>query len=161
MLKIRNVEKDDLFVVTKIEQQCFPIEEAATMEIFEERIRIIPDSFLVAEINGIIAGLINGPVIEKAVITDDLFFELKANPASGGHQSVLGLAVSPEFQKQGVASALLKQLEKVSREKGRETITLTCKGDLISYYEGHGFVNHGVADSHHGGAVWYNMIKKL
>ncbi|HWO95463.1 MAG TPA: GNAT family N-acetyltransferase, partial [Bacillus sp. (in: firmicutes)] len=81
--------------------------------------------------------------------------------ASGGHQSVLGLAVSPHFQKRGVASALLAHLEKKARENKRETITLTCKENLIRYYEYHAYVNMGVSSSQHGGVIWYNMSKKL
>ena len=122
---------------------------------------MISDSFFVAEEDGKPVGLVNGPVIETAYITDDLFSEIKENPISGGHQSILGLAVSPEFQKRGIASALLGHLEKEARAKQRETITLTCKEDLISFYEGFGYFNYGESNSEHGGVIWYNMIKKL
>jgi ribosomal protein S18 acetylase RimI-like enzyme len=161
MVKIRNVKMEDLLELVAIEQLCFTKEETATREAFEKRIQVIPDSFFVAEEDGMIVGLVNGPVIEKAFITDDLFSDLKANPSSGGHQSVLGLAVSPHFQKRGVATVLLVHLEKEAREKGRETITLTCKENLIRFYEKHGYLNIGVSSSKHGGAIWYNMSKKL
>lgn len=161
MLKIRNARMEDLTELLVIEQLCFTEEEAATKEAFEKRIQIIADSFFVAEMDGVLVGLINGPVIETAYITDDLFKEIKANPISGGHQSVLGLAVTPHFQTRGIAASLLDHLEKDSKEKNRETITLTCKEDLIRFYENHGYVNHGVSNSRHGGVTWYNMIKKL
>ncbi|ETI70520.1 GNAT family N-acetyltransferase [Neobacillus vireti] len=161
MLKIRNVKMEDLAELVVIEQLCFTKEEAATKEAFEKRIQVIPDSFFVAEATGEIVGLVNGPVIDKAYITDDLFSDLNANPASGGHQSILGLAVSPHFQKRGVASALLSYFEKEAMAKGRETITLTCKADLIQFYEKHGYLNKGVSASVHGGVIWYNMIKNL
>ncbi|MBB6445784.1 GNAT family N-acetyltransferase [Bacillus benzoevorans] len=161
MLHIRNVKMGDLAAVTAVEQQCFPIEEAATGGAFEKRIRLIPDSFFVAEEEGEIIGLVNGPIIHTAFITDDLFTEIKENPATGGHQSVLGLAVSPAFQKRGVAQALLSALEKEARARKCETITLTCKENLIRFYENFGFNNHGVSNSEHGGVTWYNMIKPL
>jgi ribosomal protein S18 acetylase RimI-like enzyme len=161
MLKIRNVKIEDLPELVTIENLCFSKEEAATKEAFEKRIQSIPDSFFVAELEGEIAGIVNGPVIETAFITDDLFKEIKANPASGGHQSILGIAVSPRFQKRGVASALLDQLEEEARTHHRETITLTCKENLIHFYENLGYINKGVSSSAHGGVVWYNMIKKL
>ncbi|WP_078414754.1 GNAT family N-acetyltransferase [Priestia abyssalis] len=161
MLKIRNVKMSDLPELVAIEHRCFTKEEAATKEAFEKRIQIIPDSFFVAEEDGVIMGLVNGPVIETAFITDDLFSDIKENPASGGHQSVLGLAVSPYFQRQGVASALLSHLEKKARENNRETITLTCKENLIGFYENHGYLNNGVSSSAHGGVTWYNMSKTL
>jgi ribosomal protein S18 acetylase RimI-like enzyme len=161
MLKIRRVKKEDLSELIAIENQCFSKEEAATKEAFEKRIISIPDSFFVAEEDDCIVGLVNGPVIKTEYITDDLFSEIMENPETGGHQSILGLAVSPESQKKGVAAALLAHLENESRMKKRESITLTCKEELIPYYEKCGFINYGVSNSEHGGVRWYNMIKKL
>jgi ribosomal protein S18 acetylase RimI-like enzyme len=161
ILKIRNVKIEDLPELVVIVHLCFSKEEAATREAFEKRIQLISDSFFVAEENGKIVGLVNGPVIETAFITDDLFSDIKENPASGGHQSILGLAVAPPFQKRGVALKLLTHLEKEARVNKRETITLTCKENLIRFYESHGYLNLGVSSSEHGGAIWYNMSKKL
>ncbi len=161
MLTIRNVKMEDLSQLVVIEHLCFTKEEAATKEAFEKRIQLIPDSFFVGEEEGVIVGLINGPVIETAYITDELFTDIKANPLICGHQSILGLAVSPIFQKRGVASALLSHLEKVARAKQRETITLTCKQDLICFYEKLGYLNCGVSDSNHGAVTWYNMCKNI
>lgn len=161
MLNIRNVTIKDLPDLVIIEQICFPIEEAATEEAFKKRIQLIPDSFFVAEECGVIIGLVNGPVIETEYITDDLFDEIKLNPPTGGHQTVLGVAVTPHFQTRGVATALLEHLEKEAISKNRESITLTCKEDLIRFYENLGYKNRGVSKSEHGGVTWYNMIKKL
>lgn len=161
MVSIRNVTKEDLPALVDIENSCFSKEEAATKQAFEKRIQLISDSFFVAEVTGKPVGLVNGPVIETAYITDDLFDEIKENPISGGHQSILGLAVSPEFQKRGIATKLLAHIEKEASAKQRETITLTCKEDLIPFYEGFGYYNYGVSNSEHGGITWYNMIKKL
>ncbi|ATF14464.1 GNAT family N-acetyltransferase [Brevibacillus sp. HB1.2] len=161
MITIRNAKAEDLPALIAIEQLCFSPEEAATQEAFEKRIRLIPDSFFVAEEDGVIAGLVNGPVIETPFITDDLFQAIKENPASGGHQTILGLAVSPAFQKRGIASMLLTHLEASARVAGRETITLTCKENLIGYYESQGYFNNGVSSSDHAGAIWYNMSKPL
>ncbi|WP_045516726.1 GNAT family N-acetyltransferase [Neobacillus niacini] len=161
MIIIRNVTIKDLSDLVIIEHLCFPTEEAATEEAFKQRIRLIPDSFFVAEEGGVIVGLVNGPVIETEFITDDLFEEIKENPAFGGHQTVLGVAVTPHFQTRGVATALLVHLEKEARLKKRESITLTCKEDLIRFYENLGYKNRGVSKSEHGGVTWYNMSKKL
>jgi ribosomal protein S18 acetylase RimI-like enzyme len=161
MLKIRNVKMEDLSHLVVIENHCFTKDEAATKDAFEKRIQLIPDSFFVAEIQGEIVGLVNGPVIKTAYITDELFSEIKVNPVSGGHQSILGLAVSPNFQKRGVASTLLAHLEKEARAHKRETITLTCKEDLIHFYERLGYRNCGVSSSKHGGVIWNNMSKNI
>jgi len=161
MIEIRNVRMEDLSQLVVIENLCFSKDEAATKIAFEKRIEMISDSFFVAEMDGEIVGLVNGPVIDKAYITDDLFSMTQRNPAFGGHQSILGLAVSPDFQKCGVAAALLAHLEKEARTNQRETITLTCKQDLIRFYEKFGYHNSGVSSSKHGGVIWYNMCKKI
>lgn len=161
MVNIRNARKADLPDLVVIENLCFVKEEAATEESFEKRVHFYPDSFFVAEENGELIGLVNGPVIEKVFITDDLFSNSKENPQVGGHQSVLGLAVVPDFQKRGIATALLTRLEKEAKEKHRETVTLTCKEKLIPFYEKQGYENYGISSSQHGGVVWYNMVKNL
>jgi ribosomal protein S18 acetylase RimI-like enzyme len=161
MIKIRNVKLSDLPSIVAIENCCFTKEEAATKEAFEKRIRFTPDSFFVAEVDGAVVGLVNGPVISKAYITDDLFSDSKENPASHGHQSILGLAVSQQFQKRGVATALLAHMEREAVAKKRETMTLTCKENLLPFYEKLGYINKGISQSQHGGVAWYNMIKIL
>ncbi|MFF0826039.1 GNAT family N-acetyltransferase [Brevibacillus sp. NPDC003359] len=161
MLKIRNAKIEDLPQLVAIEQLCFSKEEAATKEAIEKRIELIPDSFYVAEEDGEIAGFVNGPVIETAFITDDLFSDIKENRETNWHQSVLELAVAPHFQNRGVASRLLTYLETEARVKKRETITLTCKENLIPFYERHGYINKGFSRSEHAGATWYNMSKEL
>ena len=161
MLEIRNAKSEDLGRLVVLENLCFEKEEAATEEAFKKRIEAIPDSFFVAEKDGVIVGMINGPVIDSAYITDDLFREIKENPETGGHQSVLGLAVSSDCRNHGIASVLLAHLEKEARVKHRQTITLTCKENYIGYYEKHGFINRGISNSIHGGFTWHDLIKPI
>lgn len=161
LLKIRNASVNDLQELMVIENLCFPKEEAASKEALEERVRLLPDSFLVAEEFGVLTGLINGPVIQTPFITDDLFTKIKPNLELGGHQSVLSLAVSPASQKRGVATALLSYLEGEAIKKKRLSMTLTCKESLIVFYEKQGYQNMGVSNSEHGGVTWYNMVKEL
>ncbi|KEF37932.1 acetyltransferase [Schinkia azotoformans MEV2011] len=162
MFKIRNAKMDDLQDVVDIENLCFIKTEAATKEAFIKRIQYTPDSFFVAEDeNGKIVGIVNGPVIENEFITDDLFSKSKENPKSGGHQSVLGLAVTPQYQKRGISSMLLTHLENEAKAKNRKTVTLTCKENFVPFYEKMGYMNRGLSESGHGGVTWYNMTKKL
>nr|WP_099364296.1 GNAT family N-acetyltransferase [Fredinandcohnia onubensis] len=159
MFTMRKVQTTDLEQLLHIENEGFTVEEAATKEAFIERIQLIADSFIVAEEEGKILGYINGPVINQPYITDDLFTEIKQNPKRGGFQSVLGLAVSKKNRKQGIAKSLLDKMQELVIENDREGITLTCKQELVSFYEKQGFVNHGLSESKHGGVNWYNMVK--
>lgn len=159
MISLRNVQTTDLKQLLFIEKEGFSIEEAATKEAFVERIELIPDTFIVAEKKGEILGYINGPIINQPYITDDLFEEIQENPKRGGYQSVLGLAVSKQARKQGIAKILIEKMEELVEQNGREGITLTCKIELVPFYEKFGFVNHGISESQHGGVRWYNMVK--
>ncbi|MEH7123698.1 GNAT family N-acetyltransferase [Bacillus sp. JJ1773] len=159
MITLRNVQMTDLEQLLFIEKEGFSQEEAATKEAFIERIQLIADTFIVAEKEAEILGYINGPIINQPYITDNLFKEIKENPKRGGYQSVLGLAVSKPARNQGIAKILIEKMEELVEENEREGITLTCKQELVSFYEKFGFVNHGMSESKHGGVSWYNMVK--
>ena len=59
----------------------------------------------------------------------------------------------------GIAKNLIEKIEDLVEENEREGITLTCKQELVSFYEKFGFVNHGLSESKHGGVRWYNLVK--
>jgi ribosomal protein S18 acetylase RimI-like enzyme len=161
MITLRNVQSTDLEQLLLIENEGFSKEEAATKEAFVERIQLIPDTFIVVEKEGEILGYINGPIINQPYITDDLFEKINENPARGGYQSILGLAVSKTARNQGIAKILIEKMVELVEEKERKGITLTCKQNLVSFYEKLGFVNHGMSESQHGGVRWYNMVKPI
>ena len=52
---------------------------------------------------------------------------------------------------------MLERVIADARAQGRRGCVLTCKNKLVHYYEKFGFVNEGVSQSTHGGAVWYDM----
>ncbi len=156
---MRNVQQTDLEKICKIENEGFSKQEVATKQALMERMKMIPDTFIVAEQQGEVIGYVNGPIIPNPYITDDLFEQIETNPSKGGFQSVLGLVVSKQARNQGIARILMDRLEKLVRENERQGITLTCKQDLIPFYEKLGFANHGISESEHGGVCWYNMVK--
>jgi GNAT superfamily N-acetyltransferase len=69
------------------------------------------------------------------------------------------LAVAKRARNQGIAKILIEKMEELVEENERLGITLTCKQELVSFYEKCGFVNHGMSESQHGGVTWYNMVK--
>lgn len=160
-MNIRHVRKEDLNQLVRLENTGFTPEEAATEKAFINRTKTIPDTFIIAEENQEIVGYVNGPVIPVPFITDDLFNTTVPNPERGGHQSILGIVVNPKYQGRGIASLLLRQLEKQAQKKERLTVTLTCRKELIPFYEKNGYMNQGIAESQHGGIQWFNMNKQL
>ena len=74
---------------------------------------------------------------------------------------MFGLNVLPEYRCQGIAGRLLEYLVAESRKRGKRGVILTCKAYLTGFYESHEFQNFGIAESEHGGAVWYDMRREL
>lgn len=157
-INIRPVTMEDLDTVTDIESKCFPEAEAAPRNSFEERIRTFPESFFLAETNGVIIGFVNGCVTNERTIRDDLFHDTTLHVPDGDYQSVFGLDVLEAYRNRGVAGQLLKHLIEASRLSGRKGVILTCKERLLPYYSSFGFVNLGISESSHGGSQWYDMI---
>ncbi|CDG03877.1 GNAT family N-acetyltransferase [Lactococcus lactis] len=160
-MKITKACQADFEQIINIENTCFPPNEAASPEAMRKRIEIISDTFLVAFDNGKVLGYIVGPVTNSRYIDDELFEKVIPNRTGLPTQTILSLAVAPKAQGKGVATALLNELAKVSRVQGREIISLTCLERLKPYYKAHGYVDEGIAESVHGGEVWYNMTFNL
>ena len=154
-IQIRQADLSDWEEILAIEQLNFPAAEAASSEVLKER---IPDTFLLAELHGQLAGYIVGPAIQTRYLTDDLFSKVGANPPEGGFIAVQSLSVHPDFQRQGVGTLLLAALKEIAVQQNRQGISLTCHDGLIPYYEMNGFVHEGISDSTHGGAVWSDMV---
>lgn len=157
-VEIRKAELQDLAALKIIEDICFPQAEAATLEALSERLQLFPESFLVAEVEGVLVGFVNGAVIDEPIIRDAHYHDAALHNPDGAYQSVFGLDVDPVFRRQGIAGKLLTALIDAARQVGRKGLTLCCKEEKITYYEKFGMVNSGKSSSTHGNAVWYDMI---
>ncbi len=154
----------DINDVMNIENTCFTAEEAASRASMIERIALIPDTFVVArdeDENGRVVGMCVGPTSPERYITDDLFEHTTQNRSTDKVQTIISLAVLPNYRKHGIAGKLLERMAKIDRDNHREVISLTCLASLVSYYEHHGFVNEGVSNSEHAGETWFNMTYTL
>lgn len=161
VITIRSVTLADLDTLTDIEERSFPPEEKATRERFAERLAAFGEHFLIAEVHGQPAGLIDGMVTDSMTIEDAMFEDATRHNPQGAWQSVFGLCVAPEYRRHGVAAELMNAFIAKARADGRQGVTLTCKERLIPYYERFGFVSQGVSASVHGGATWYDMVLRF
>ena len=163
-LRIRRAVPADLEGVTMVEAAAFPAAEAASGDSFRWRLEHLGDSFFVAELpdeQGIyrIIGLIDARPTYDERLTDELFEN--GGVVAGENQAIMGLAVLPEYQAMGVGSRLMGDFINEMKSSGYRHILLTCKEEKITYYERIGYENLGVSASVHGGARWYDMIRKI
>lgn len=158
MITIRPATLQDLDTITEIEAICFPAAEAASKESFRSRLIHFPEHFFVALDKDKIIGFINGAVINSNIISDELYEDASLHDPHGAYQTVFGLDVLPDYQHQGIASALMEYLIDTAKSHNRKGIILTCKEHLIPFYNRFGYENQGVSASVHGGACWYDML---
>lgn len=156
---IRQAKADEAEVLAGIEAECFPPAEVASKEEIEKRMQVFPENFFVAETDGRIVGFINGGTTDEQYLPDEMYHDVSLHKPEGAYQTVFGLNVLPRYRHRGIAGELLDFLTEASCLRGKKGVILTCKEHLISFYEKHGFVNYGRADSQHGMAQWYDMRK--
>lgn len=155
---IRRATIKDLDEVANVEMKCFPEEEAASRESLEKRLKALAFTFYLAENEGEIVGFINGAIINENVIYDELYENIRLHNPNGKYQSIFGLDVISKYRKQGIAARLMDYVIELSRKTNKKGLVLTCKKELIHYYEKFGYKNQGISKSIHGNVVWYDML---
>ncbi len=160
-VKIRQVAEHDLEACYAVETRCFFPSEAASKAKIEKRIKIFPQGFLVAKLDGAVIGHVNSGATHQEDITDEAFKDLVGHDSEGNNIVSFSLAVWPEFQKKGLAQQLMLEFIEQSKRLGKIKIMLICKSDLIAYYQKYGFVYVGKSASTHGGFKWHDMYLPL
>ncbi|WP_301389932.1 GNAT family N-acetyltransferase [Enterococcus entomosocium] len=158
----RPPKEDDIDQIMQIENAGFTADEAASKSAMMDRILTISDSFIVAvNEKDCPIGYVVGPIIFKRYLSDYLFESTCPNQPFGGYQSILSLAVAPDYRNCQIGNKLLSALEEKCRLQNRKGITLTCLESLVPYYKKHGYQLEGLSESQHAGVAWYNMVLEL
>ncbi len=156
-VSIRTATPADLDAVAAAELESFPAAEAASRASFAARIAAFPDHFWLLEVDGELASFVNGMCTDKPVLRDEMYDDAGMHDERGAWQMVFGVVTVPRFRRHGYAGMLLERAIADSRAQGRKGLVLTCKDRLVHYYAKFGFVDEGVSESTHGGAVWHAM----
>lgn len=156
-MNIRTANTSDISAISAVESVCFPPAEAATEKDFEARLRVYPNHFWLLEDHGKLIGFIDGMVTDEPTIRDEMFEKVELHNENGRWQAIFGVNVIPEYRRQGYAARIMEQVISDAKAQGRKGCILTCKDELIHYYEKFGYQNIGMSKSVHGGTVWYDM----
>ncbi len=159
--RIRKASVEDLDSIAKLEKCCFPEEEAASEAAFSDRLKEYPSHFWMLETDGRLVSMINGMVTDEPDLRDEMYNNAALHNENGSWQMIFGVETHPAYQKNGYASILMRQVIEDAEKSRRAGLVLTCKEQLIPFYEQFGFENEGVSASEHGNAVWYQMRKRL
>lgn len=163
MFEFRNIKQDEAEQTVRIEQICFPPNEACSEEHMRDRVEYAPELFLVAidRRTGKIAGFLNGLATEEEIFRDEFFTDVRLYQPDGANVMLLGLDVLPEYRGRGLARELVARYAKREAEKGRKKLLLTCLPEKVNMYEKFGFVDLGLANSTWGGEAWHEMSLTL
>lgn len=157
--EFRSIKDNEAEQAVRIEQVCFPPNEACSEKNMTERVKSVPELFLVAvdKETGKIAGSLNGLATDETIFRDEFFKDVKLNNPKGKNVMLLGLSVLPEYRRQGLARELVRQYTLREKKNNREKLVLTCLDAKVPMYLDFGFTDLGISGSVWGGEVWHEM----
>jgi len=156
-MEIRTATLSDLSAVAAVEAACFPLAEAATEKQFAARLRAFPSHFWLLEDEGKLIAFADGMVTNEPAIRDEMYADALLHRENGAWQTVFGLNTLPEYRRRGCAALLINRITADAKAQGRKGCILTCKEELIAYYQRFGYRTLGISQSVHGGVIWHDM----
>ncbi|MBQ7704618.1 MAG: GNAT family N-acetyltransferase [Selenomonadaceae bacterium] len=155
---IRIATLNDLEKISAVERECFPVNEAATREIFENRLKFYANHFWLLFDGDNLVSFVDGLVTDEPDLTDEMYERAEMHNENGKWQMIFGVNTIPAYRKKGLAGKLIQQAITDSKIQNRKGLVLTCKDSLVSYYSKFGFINEGkTLKSSHGGVEWNQM----
>ena len=155
---IRTANMDDLDAVASVEALCFPPAEAATKEVFSQRLRYYANHFWLMLDGERLISFVDGFVTDQEDLEDEMYEQASMHDENGAWQMIFGVNTLPDYRRHGYAGELLRRAIADAKQQGRKGLVLTCKERLIPYYAKFGFKDEGVSDkSTHGNVVWHQM----
>ncbi|UCZ83943.1 GNAT family N-acetyltransferase [Pseudomonas sp. L5B5] len=158
---IRTVLPADLDRCFAIETQAYEGDEAATLAKIATRIATWPEGFIVAEVEGVVAGFINSGATFEVQMADEAFKELVGHDPAGSEVVIMSVVVHPDFQGLGLSRQLLEAFIARMAAAGKARIHLMCKERHVPLYARFGFVYLKASASDHGGMAWHEMVRAL
>lgn len=156
-MEIRKATLADIGAIAKVEAECFPEAEAASLESITKRVAVFPDYFWLLFDGEKLVGFVNGMATDLKDLCDEMYDDANMHNPDGKWQMIFGVDTIPEYRKQGCAEKVLKAVIADTKDAGKLGLVLTCKEHLVHYYAKFGFQSEGLSESTHGGAVWYKM----
>ena len=161
--EFRNIQPDEVRQAVKIEQICFPPNEACSEKSMTERAAKASETFLVAvdKETGRIAGFLNGVATNENVFRDEFFTDITLHDPNGKNIMLLGLDVLPEYRHQGLAREIMTRYVERERAKGRKCLYLTCLENKVEMYKKMNYIDNGISGSVWGGEEWHDMSREI
>ena len=158
---IRRATADDLIKIKTLEAEAFPPSEADTLEMITFRLKLMPELFLIAELDNRIVGFINALPSDVERLSNEFYVDEPVVEPNAVGVAAMSFAVEQNFRRQGIAAQLMNAFIDQARLEHKLFIALVCKAEKIPYYHKFGFNAVGVSNVTLGGARWHDMIINL
>jgi len=145
----------------QIETAAYEGDEAATREKIATRIAQYPQGFLVMELDGTIAGFINGGCAHEVVMSDEAFKELVGHDPAAPNVVIMSVVIDPAHQGKGYAAPMMRAFVERMSDMDKQAIHLMCKERHVGLYERLGYRYVRPSTSDHGGMSWHEMVMTL
>ena len=126
-MNIRTATINDLEEISQVESICFPAEEAATKEIFENRLKHYGNHFLLMFDDDKLVAFINGLVTNESNLKDELYENGNLHDENGDWQMIFGVNTIPSYRNKGLAGKLITEFINNAKNENRKGLVLTCK----------------------------------
>jgi ribosomal protein S18 acetylase RimI-like enzyme len=130
---VRNAVTDDINDVMRVEREAWPPEIQAPREKFESRLKVFPQGFFVAVLNGKIMGVSTSEIIAHdspprkwEEITDNGWIKSTHSP-KGNAVYVVSLGVSPLAGGKGIGSLLIQAQKNLVKKLGLKCLVLGAR----------------------------------
>jgi ribosomal protein S18 acetylase RimI-like enzyme len=159
-LRIRRACPADLEACYEIETVCFEGAGAPRRRI-AKRIRVFPQGFLVAVLEGKIVGFVNSGAFASNDIAEESLKDLEGHESTGANLVVFSLVVHPDARGRGIARELMERIIETAIVDDRDSVLLDCRKHLIPFYSSFGFAYRAPSPASFGGHAWHEMELKL
>ena len=148
--------QEDNDLIVELEQNCFPIDEAASGDTIRMRIEMASDFFVVFEIDDSICAFVNGTLTNSLELSHE---SMTNHAADGEYLCIHSVCVEESKRRRGLGSSILKYyLSSIKKTQPHvKCVLLLCKAHLISFYENCGFQMIGPLSVVHGSDQWFEM----
>ncbi|MBY5033648.1 GNAT family N-acetyltransferase [Streptococcus gallolyticus] len=156
-MEIRFVTAADLPAIIALEEGNFPPQECMAREVLSFYVEHLGQTCLLVEDEGVVAGHLLATPMPESSLTDFVFEQTALPKGDLSYLGISSLSIAKKYQGQGLGTLLLAALKEVAVAAHFKGICLTCKEELISYYQMNGFSEMGLSSSQLGGEEWVEM----
>jgi len=153
-MHLRAAVPADLAALVSLERASYPVDEAASEDMFRYRLECAPEFFRLAHEGGQLIGFVCGTRVDSMVLTQE---SMHLHAPAGPLLCIHSVVVDEARRRAGVGSAILSAYLEFVRTTGVQSVSLIAKQYLVDFYQACGFELRGPSPVVHGRDAWFEL----